>query len=96
MSSSTTVKESRLHIRASSNQKALLSRAAQSRQVKVSQFVLQTSLEAAEKVVREQEAASVIRVSAEHYDWLMKKLEEPPQENLALRQLLAAPPRWNG
>lgn len=98
-------KEERLHIRASSSQKALLTRAAQTRHVKVSQFVLQTCLEAAEKVVREQEAAqhaavqeaeNVIRVSAEEYDWLLKKLEEPPQELPALRRLLADAPVWNG
>ena len=95
-------KEARLHIRASSTQKALLARAAQSRHLKVSQFVLQSCLAAAEQVMREQEtqetqqAQAVIRVSAEHYDWLRAKLEEPPQENPALRLLLAEAPGWNG
>ena len=96
LNSQVTHKEERLHIRASSSQKALLARAAQTRHVKVSQFVLQTCLEAAEKIVREQEAEDTIRVSAEHYDWLMNKLEEPPQDNPALRRLLADAPAWTG
>ena len=96
MSSQVTAKESRLHIRASSSQKELLARAAQARHVKVSQFVLQTCLEAAEKVVREEQTQSAILVSAEQYDWLMKKLEEPPQPNPALAALFADAPTWNG
>lgn len=96
MNSLTPHKEERLHIRASSSQKALLTRAAQTRHLKVSQFVLQTCLEAAEKVVREEESESVIRVSAAEYDWLMQKLEEPPQDSPALRRLLAEAPVWNG
>lgn len=96
MSSSTIAKEERLHIRASASQKALLARAAQTRHVKVSQFVLQTCLEAAEKVVREEEAQTAIMVSAEQYDWLMAKLEEPPLDNPALRQLFAETPTWSG
>ncbi len=94
-------KVTRLHIRASASQKALLAQAAQARHLNVSQFVLQTCLEAAEKAVQEQkererdaEISSVIRVSAESFDWLMKKLDEPPQDNPALRHLLAEPPRW--
>ena len=96
-------KETRLHLRASPDQKELLARAAKTRHLNLTQFVLQACLEAAEKVVREQEAQQeaqqeaprVIRVSAEHYDWLMQKLDEPPQDNPALRRLLGESPRWN-
>jgi uncharacterized protein (DUF1778 family) len=87
-------KDTRLHLRTSPSQKELLSRAAKTRHLNLTQFVLQACLEAAEKVVKEQEAQSVIRVSAEHYDWLMQKLDEPPQDNPALRQLLSESPRW--
>lgn len=98
-------KDTRLHLRASPSQKELLVRAAKTRHLNLTQFVLQACLEAAEKVVREQEAQeaqeaqqatqSVIRVSAQHHDWLMQKLDEPPQDNPALRRLLAESPRWN-
>ena len=74
-------------------------RAAKRRHLNVSQFVLQTCLEAAEKVVQEEEALTTILVSAEEYNWLMQKLEEPPQEVPHLRRLLAEVPcgtvkRW--
>lgn len=96
-------KDTRLHLRTSPSQKELLARAAKTRHLNLTQFVLQACLEAAEKVVREQEAQeaqceqatqSVIQVSAQHHDWLMQKLDEPPQDNPALRQLLAESPRW--
>lgn len=90
-----TPKEDRLSIRANTQQKELLARAAQARHLKVSQFVLQTCLEAAEKVVREQEAERTIIVSAEEYAWLLQKLEEPPQDNPALRRLLQQKPVWD-
>ncbi|MDQ3813725.1 MAG: DUF1778 domain-containing protein [Armatimonadota bacterium] len=101
MKSKAAPKEARLHIRTSPSQKALLAQAARARHLKVSQFVLQTCLEAAEKVVREEEEAlatipTVIPVSAEEFAWLMEKLEEPPQEVPALRRLLAEAPVWNG
>jgi len=51
--------------------------------------------EAAGKVVQEEEALTTIRVSAEEYDWLMEKLEEPPQDLPDLRRLLAEAPVWN-
>lgn len=94
MNSTATAKETRLHIRASASQKALLARAARSRHLNVSQFVLQTCLEAAEKVVQEKEAVSVLRVSATEHDWLMKKLQEPPRDNAALRRALHDAPTW--
>ncbi len=87
-------KEERLHIRTSPTQKALLTRAAKRRHLNVSQFVLQTCLEAAEKVMREEEALTTILVSAEQYDWLLQKLEEPPQELPELRRLLGETPVW--
>lgn len=106
-------KDTRLHLRASPSQKELLARAAKTRHLNLTQFVLQACLEAAEKVVREQEVREqemhereareqeareatqgVIRVSAQHHDWLMQKLDEPPQDNPALRALLAESPRW--
>ncbi|BCM89210.1 hypothetical protein IAD21_01054 [Abditibacteriota bacterium] len=88
-------KETRLHLRTSHSQKALLERAAKTRHLNLTQFVLQVCLEEAEKIVREQENENVIRVSPQHYDWLLQKLEEPPQDNPALRRLFAESPKWN-
>ena len=86
-----TSKQERLSIRANAQQKALLARAAGVRHMNVSQFVLQTSLQSAQQII-EQETQIV--VSAEEYEWLLQKLEEPPQENLALRRLLKEKPVW--
>ena len=86
-----TSKQERLSIRANAQQKALLARAAGARHMNVSQFVLQTSLQSAQQII-EQETQIV--VSAEEYEWLLQKLEEPPQENLALRRLLKEKPVW--
>lgn len=96
-------KVTRLHIRTSPSQKALLARAARARHLNVSQFVLQACLEAAEKAVQEEKArdavpevANVLKVSAAEYNWLLQKLEEAPQDNPALRRLLSEAPTWNG
>ena len=88
-------KDTRLHLRASASQKQLLTRAAKVRHQNLTQFVLQTSLDEAEKIVREEEEKKVVAVSAAHYDWLMQKLDEPPQDNPALQRLLTESPRWN-
>ena len=86
-------REESLHIRTSQSEKALLARAAKAKHVNVSQFVLQTCLEAARSVVRDENA---IWVDAEEYDWLSKKLEEPPKDLPELRQLLNESVTWNG
>ncbi len=77
-----------LNIRASSAQKAMLAEAAKLANMNVSQFVLSRSLEAADEVIAEQR---LIRVSAAEYDWLMAKLEEPPQDMPKLRDLFSKP-----
>ena len=91
----TAKKQDRLHIRTLPRQKELLARAAKARHLNVSQFVLQTSLEAAEKVIREEEV-EVIKLNTADFDILMRKLEEPPQDKPTLRRLLTESPVWNG
>ena len=88
-----TPREERLHIRTSPSEKALLARAAKARHLNVSQFVLQTSLEVAANIVRDEHT---IWVDAEEYDWLSKLLEEPPKDLPELRRLLNEPVAWNG
>jgi uncharacterized protein (DUF1778 family) len=81
-------KAEQLNIRASAEQKAKLAEAARIQNMNVSQFVLSKSLDAAEEVIADQR---LIRVSKEEYDWLLAKLEEPPKEIPALRELFSRP-----
>ena len=77
-----------LNIRTSSSQKARLAEAARLQNMNVSQFVLHMSLEAADEVIADQ---LLIRVSKDEYDWLITKLEEPPNDLPALRDLFSKP-----
>ena len=81
-------KAEQLNIRASASQKAMLAEAARLQNMNVSQFVLSKSLDAAEEVIADQR---IIRASKEEYDWLMAKLEEPPKDIPALRELFSKP-----
>lgn len=83
-----TAMKSRLNIGVSSAQKAKLAEAAMLQNIKVSQFVLNSSLDAAEQVIAEQ---GIIRESKPEYDWLMAELDKPPCDIPALRKLLNEP-----
>lgn len=91
--SQTAKPEDRLSIRANQAQKRTLRRAADLRHMNVSQFVLQTSLQAAEEVLQQE---STLFVSAADYDWLCKLMDEPPRDLPNLRRLLSEPTVWNG
>ncbi len=84
----TTQKAEQLNIRASAAQKAKLSEAARLKNMNLSQFVLNKSLDAAEEVIADQR---LIRVSKEEYEWLLAKLEEPPRDIPELRELFSKP-----
>ncbi len=79
-------KDEQLNIRTSQQQKNKLAEAAKLRSMNVSQFVLTTSLEAAEEVLAEQR---IIRLSSADYDLFLAKLEEPPQDIPKLRELFS-------
>ncbi|HAY14689.1 MAG TPA: DUF1778 domain-containing protein [Fimbriimonadaceae bacterium] len=83
-----TPKAEQLNIRASAAQKAKLAEAARLQNMNVSQFVLSKSLDAADEVIADQR---LVEVGKEEYDWLLTKLEEPPREIAALRELLTRP-----
>lgn len=96
MKSHSAAQESRLHIRTSPLQKALLARAAEAKHLNLSQFVLQSSLEVAEKIVGEATKIPLVEVSDIDYDWLIQKMDEPPRDLAELRGLLNEPTVWNG
>jgi uncharacterized protein (DUF1778 family) len=84
--------ENRLSIRATQKQKSILRRAAELHHMNVSQFVLQTSLDAAERLIREE---STIFVAAEDFDWLCRVMDEPACDLPRLREALAQKPVWD-
>lgn len=83
-----TPKVEQLNIRTSVAQKAKLAEAARLQNMNVSQFVLSKSLDAADEIIADQR---LIHVSKEEYDWLIAKLEEPPRDIPALKELLSQP-----
>jgi uncharacterized protein (DUF1778 family) len=84
--------EERLSIRANQAQKRTLRRAAELQHMNVSQFVLQTSLQAAEQLIQQE---STVYVSAEDYVWLAKIMDEGPPDLPRLREALAQKPVWD-
>ncbi len=80
-------KTDRLQMRLDAKTKAVLQRAASYRHKTVSQFVLATALEEAEKVIRENE---VVRLSAPDWKVFYDALTHPPAPNAALRKAFAS------
>ncbi|GAA4349309.1 DUF1778 domain-containing protein [Variovorax defluvii] len=79
-------KEGRLQIRLDATSKGVLQRAANYRHKTVSQFVLATALEEAERVVRENEVASL---SSADWTIFFDALVDPPPPNAELRKAFA-------
>ena len=79
--------EGRLSIRVKAHQKSVIARAAQIRNVTMTDFVLETAYRAAQKVVSDESSLTV-----PHVDWVAfsTALDAPPKPKPALRQLLAA------
>jgi len=83
MSESTVTKAERLQLRLDVAAKGRLQRAASHRQQSVSQFVLRSALEEAEKVIRENESITLADA-----DWQLfyDALTNPPAPNAALQE----------
>ncbi len=79
-------KDDRLQVRLDADAKSVLQRAARYRQKTVSQFVLSTALQEAEKVIRENEA---VTLSAPDWKIFYDALTNPPEPNPALRKAFA-------
>jgi len=79
-------KDDRLQVRLDAASKNMLQRAANYRRKTVSQFVLATALEEAEKVIRENE---VVSLSSTDWTIFFDALTNPPPPNAALRKAFA-------
>jgi len=79
-------KDDRLQVRLDAKSKSALQRAASYRHKTVSQFVLATALEEAEKVIRENEA---VTLSGPDWKFFLDALTKPPKPNAALRKAFA-------
>jgi len=80
------IKDDRLQVRLDAKSKSMLQRAASYRHKTVSQFVLATALEEAEKVIRENE---VVTLSGADWKIFYDALTDPPKPNAALREAFA-------
>lgn len=86
-------KDDRLQVRLDAESKSVLQRAASYRHKTVSQFVLATALEEAERVIRENE---VVTLSAPDWKVFYDALTNPPAPNAALRKAFAKYRKANG
>ncbi len=86
-------KQERLQIRLDAQAKSILQRAASHRQKTLSQFVLSTALEEAERVIRENE---VVTLSGADWNVFYEALTNPPSPNTALRKAYARYRKANG
>jgi uncharacterized protein (DUF1778 family) len=86
-------KEKRLYIRASESEKTLLAQAAQARHMNTSQFVLQTSLDAAQTLLANQTA---FRLSPEQWEAFCERLDAPPRTIPELQRLFSEPDPFCG
>jgi uncharacterized protein (DUF1778 family) len=93
MSQSATAKqkEQRLSIRATESEKEILARAAQMQHTNISQFVLQTSLTAANAILVDQ---TEFRLSPDQWEAFCERLDEKPKVIPALQKLFSEPERF--
>ena len=78
------LKDIRIDIRTSSNQKSLLERAAELKGISLSSYILTTSLKQAQMDLTENEK---LVLSARDRNFVMQLLENPPEPNEALKGL---------
>lgn len=80
------IKDDRLQVRLDAESKSVLQRAASYSHKTVSQFVLATAMEKAEKIIRENEA---VALSGRDWKVFYDALTNPPAPNPALRKAFA-------
>ena len=79
----TTIKESRLHIRCDDSARQLLDKAAGYARVSVSEFVLSHALASAEQVVQSHES---INLTPKDFQAFLSALDRPVKPNAALKR----------
>lgn len=84
MSQTAALKEKRLTIRATEPEKELLAQAAKARRTRVSRFILQASLDAANAVLIDQ---TEYRLPPEQWEAFCRRLDDPPKTIPMLQQL---------
>ena len=85
-------KDDVIQIRASTETKALLSRAAALRGQKLSEFMLDSARRQAEDALLDQR---VFALDAERYDAFLKLLGDPRKPNAHLTELMSRKPPWD-
>jgi uncharacterized protein (DUF1778 family) len=88
------MRKERIQIRTSAEAKAVLAKAARAQNLSLTQFVLQASLAASERIVPPPDPIPQIRVGSTTYDWLMRMLASPTQNLAALGGLLNESTEW--
>ncbi|KAF3889766.1 MULTISPECIES: type II toxin-antitoxin system TacA family antitoxin [Nostocales] len=86
-----TPKETRLSIRATEPEKAILAEAARIRHTNVSKFVLQASLDAANAILMNQ---TEFRLPPDRWEAFCERLDAPPKVVRALQQLFSEPEQF--
>ena len=82
-------RETRINVRISPEQKALIARAAQIRHTTISNFVIDHALQAASRLVAEE---THVQMTPEQFKHFCQLLDTPPSKNLkAMRKLLNTP-----
>jgi len=85
-----------LHVRTSSTDKELITRAALLKQISVSQFIIQSAVPAAQQVIREDPGyiQTVFRLGSKDWDAFVAALDAPTRDLPELKTLLDTPAPW--
>ena len=86
--STRTTRNEKLNIRLSADAKCLLQEAAEARHKNLSEFVLDSALDAAQGVLKEN---NIIGLNAEQWTAFMAALDQPPRRHPRMERLLKEP-----
>src|SRR5215470_6543585 len=89
----TTRKNTRLNIRASARQKALIAKAARLSEKTISDFVLENAYQAAQEIIKQRKLADQTHFVLPKAQWeaFCAALDEPPKVIPALKKLMTEP-----
>ena len=87
-----TAKSSRLGFRATPEQEVVLRRAAEVCHKSLTEFIMDSAYQAAERTLLDQR---LFMVSDQQYQTLLELLDRPAEDNRGLRELFAKPAPWD-